>query len=80
MPTITVKNVPHDLYMTLRRAAQANRRSLNSEIIVCIERALHVRRVEPKAILERARRLRETTAGYMIGDEEFTAAKRADRP
>lgn len=80
MPTITVKNIPDDLYVCLKRSAQANRRSLNSEIIVCIERALRVRRVEPEAVLERARRLREKTAGYVIGDEEFTAAKMEGRP
>ncbi len=80
MPTVTVKNIPSDLYACLRRSAQANRRSLNSEIIVCIERSLRVRRIEPEAVLGRARRLREKTAGYVIGDEEFTEAKTAGRP
>jgi len=80
MPTITVKNIPNELYVYLKRSAQANRRSLNSEIIVCIERTLRVRRVEPEAVLGRARRLREKTAGHVIGDEEFTAAKMAGRP
>lgn len=80
MPTITVKNIPDDLYVSLKRSAQANRRSLNSEIIVCIERALRVRKIEVEAVLERARRLREKTSGYVIGDEEFTAAKVAGRP
>jgi plasmid stability protein len=80
MPTITVKNIPDDLYARLKRSAQANRRSLNSEIIVCIERALSVRTVEPDEVLGRARRLREKTAGHVIGDEEFTAAKMAGRP
>jgi plasmid stability protein len=80
MPTITVKNIPDDLYASLKRSARANRRSLNSEIIVCIERALRARRIEPEAVLGRARSLREKTVGYVIGDEEFTAAKMAGRP
>ena len=40
MPTLTVKNIPDDLYAHLREAASLNHRSLNSEIIVCLERAL----------------------------------------
>lgn len=80
MPTITVKNIPNDLYLRLKRSAQANRRSLNSEIIVCIERTLGVRKIEPEAVLARARHLREKTGGYVIGDDEFTASKKAGRP
>ncbi|MEA3441264.1 MAG: Arc family DNA-binding protein, partial [Chloroflexota bacterium] len=40
MPTLTVKNIPDDLYAQLKRYAAMNRRSLNSEIIVCIERVI----------------------------------------
>lgn len=75
MPTLTIKNVPDDLYARLKRRAELNRRSLNSEVIVCIERAVRSRRVSPEAILARARRLREKTARYPIMDEEFDQAK-----
>ena len=80
LPTITVKNIPAELYDRLKRSAQANRRSINSEIIVCIERALYSRQIDPEAILPRARALREKTVDYPITDEEFTAAKATDRP
>jgi len=80
MATITVKNIPDDLYQALARSAAANRRSINSEVIVCIERAVRSRKVEPEAVLSRARRLREDSSGYVIEDDEFTAAKRAGRP
>ncbi len=36
MATITVKNIPGDLYEHLKERAQAHRRSLNSEVIVCL--------------------------------------------
>ena len=36
MPSITVKNVPADLYERLKQSAQANCRSINAEILVCI--------------------------------------------
>ena len=38
MPTtLTLKNVPDDIYERLKLAAQAHRRSINSEVIVCLE-------------------------------------------
>ena len=80
MPTITVKNIPADLYERLKQSAQANRRSINSEIIVCIEQAVGSYRVDPEAAIARARLLREKTADYIISEEEFTAAKAAGRP
>lgn len=79
MPTISVKNMPNDLYERLKQSAQAHRRSLNSEVIVCIERALSAQRLDSEAVLARARRLREKTTDYMISDEEFTEAKAAGR-
>jgi plasmid stability protein len=80
MPTITVKNIPPDLYERLREAAAANRRSLNSEIIVCIERAVGSSAIQPEEFLAQARRLREKTIDYPITDDEFTRAKSAGRP
>ncbi|MCC6166009.1 MAG: Arc family DNA-binding protein [Caldilineaceae bacterium] len=40
MATITVKNIPDDLYLALKQAAEANHRSVNREIIVRIEQPL----------------------------------------
>ena len=35
MPTtITLKGIPDDVYLRLKQSADANRRSLNSEVIV----------------------------------------------
>ncbi|MDH3525420.1 MAG: Arc family DNA-binding protein, partial [Acidobacteriota bacterium] len=42
VPTLTVKNLPQETYERLKGSAKAHRRSLNSELIVCIERALGV--------------------------------------
>ena len=80
MPTITVKNIPDDLYESLKRSAEAHRRSINSEIIVCIERAVRSRPVDPATLLARARRLREKTAGVPLSNEEFTQAMVMGRP
>ena len=80
MATVTVKNIPDELYERLKTAAEINRRSINSEIIVCIENAVASRRINPDEVLENARRLRRLTAGHSISDEEFNQAKAEGRP
>ena len=80
MPSITVKNIPVDLYERLKQSAQASRRSINGEIIVCIERAVSPQRVDPAMVIARARELRERTAAYRLTDEDLSAAKADGRP
>lgn len=80
MATITVKNIPKDLYERLKKSAAANRRSINSEIIVCIERAVRSRNIDPDEVLTRARALRKKSESYTLSDDDFTRAKVADRP
>ena len=54
MATITLKNVPDELHQRLKASARRNRRSMNSEALVCLERALtpHTRRDADEAIAE----------------------------
>jgi hypothetical protein len=80
MPTITVKNIPPDLYEKLKRAAELSHRSINSEIIACIERAVRSQPIDPDLLLANARRLRRKTASHPITDDEFLRAKNAGRP
>jgi plasmid stability protein len=80
MATITVKNIPAELYDRLKAAARANRRSVNSEIIVCIEQAVAAHPTEPEAMLARARQLRRLTRGAPITDSDFGQAKGTGRP
>ena len=79
MPTVTVKNIPADLYDGLKQLAAANRRSINSEVIACIEQAVQGRKLDPDTLLVNARALREKTSDYKISDEEFNQAKSAGR-
>jgi antitoxin FitA len=79
MPTITVKNIPEDLYQHLKEAASTNRRSINSEIIVCIERSLRSQKIDTEETLRRARQLREQTKEHPITDAQITKAKAAGR-
>ena len=79
MATVTVKNIPDELYERLKGVAKINRRSINSEIIVCIENAVTSRRINPDEVLENARRIRRLTASHRISDKEFNQAKAEGR-
>ncbi len=80
MTNITVKNVPPDLYERLKEVAQTHRRSINSEVIACIERAVGAQPTDVEQLIARARQIRELTVGYAVGDQELTQAKAAGRP
>jgi antitoxin FitA len=69
MTTLTLKNIPDDLYERLKQSAEENRRSINSEILVCLEKTLRPTRVSLSDVLERAQRLRGRTR------EQFTLAE-----
>ena len=79
MKSITVKNIPADIYENLKNSAKMNRRSINSEIIMIIEAAVHCKKIVPEDFIVTARQLREKTAAYVITDEEFNQAKRTGR-
>ncbi len=79
MPNVTLKNIPDDLYAQLKLRAKANRRSINNEIIVCIEKGVQDTDNNPEYYLERARKIRLKSAGYVINDEMFNQAKGANR-
>ncbi len=79
MATVTVKNIPDEIYERLKSVAAINRRSINSEIIMCIENTVASRRINLDEMLENARQLRHLTAGHLISDEEFNQAKAEGR-
>ena len=58
MATLTIKNVPDELYRQLKHSANTHRRSLNSEAITCLERALSHVQPDEEALMERIRQLR----------------------
>ena len=80
MVTITVKNLPEEIYEKIKLQAKANRRSVNSEIISIFEHAVQSRTPrDVKEILERARRVRELTGQYTTSEEELTRWKKEGR-
>ena len=56
--TLTLKNIPDEVYDRLKLSAEAHRRSMNSEAIVCLEAVLLPNKLTPAERLARARALR----------------------
>ncbi len=79
MATITIKNIPLDIYERLKRRAKANRRSINQEVIAVIERALEIPPIDVDSTLKRTHKIRELTAQYRLRDEELEQWKSEGR-
>ena len=80
MPALTIKNVPQNLYLSLKQSAKVHRRSINSEVIACLERTLGAARVDPATFLERVERSRRQVTGPKLTERMLRTAKEAGRP
>ena len=81
MPTtLTLKNIPDDVYERLKRAAEQSRRSMNMEAIVCLEAALGPARVAASERVARARALRAELGSARFRPSDIDAFKRRQRP
>lgn len=80
MPTtLTLKNIPDEVYEQLKLSAEAHRRSMNSEAIVCLEAALLTKSVAPAERLARARALRAALPKGKFRAKDIEAMKREGR-
>ena len=80
MPTtLTLKNIPDEVYERLKMPAAMHRRSLNSEAIVCLETVLAPNRMAPAERLARARQLRAGLTTTFRA-REIDALKKQGRP
>lgn len=80
MPTITLKGLPDALYERLKKQAEANRRSLNSEVIVCLEQAVNLAATNTPTLLARIDALRAGLTLAPLTDAEINEAKNDGRP
>jgi hypothetical protein len=80
MATFTVKNIPPNLYEKLKKSAKLNRRSINSEIIVCIEKSVKSQPVDIEEIVTKAQKLRSLTQAVPISDDELIQVIEEGRP
>jgi antitoxin FitA len=81
MPTtLTLKNIPDEIYERLKLAAQTHRRSMNSEVIVCLESVLLPVKITSAERLARAQALRATLPQAKFKAIDIDALKRQGRP
>jgi len=80
MPAITLKNIPDSLYAQLKTAAGTHHRSLNSEILYCVERTLGTHKINAFEHIERAQKLRAKTAQHNLTDKELSDFKNEGCP
>lgn len=74
MATVTFKNIPDDLYEKLKQAASAHHRSVNSELIHCLEKTFKPGPVSASELAEKARELRSRVAVTRLDVDEINAA------
>lgn len=80
MATLTIKNIPQLLVEKLKRQAAIHRRSLNHEVIRCLEQADESVPLDPENILVRARAVRRVPAKRHLTDRTLLALKAEGRP
>ena len=80
MSTLTIKNIPPELYKRLKARAAQHRRSINSEVIVCLEQILRSTRLDVSTLLARAREVRRYTEHAWLTDDELQKMKSEGRP
>ena len=78
--TITLKNIPDEIYASLKRAAEVHHRSINSEVIACLERVLMPSRPSAEEHLARARQIRDTLGNQIFSAADIAAAIEQGRP
>jgi predicted nucleic acid-binding protein/plasmid stability protein len=69
MATLTIKNVPDPLVRRLKNQAALHRRSLNLEVIACLEAAAQAVPLDPEILLARVRAVRRSPARGRLTQE-----------
>lgn len=80
MPALTIKNIPDDLYNELKNTAEMHRRSINSEVIVCLEKTLMSKKMTSSERLKQAELLRAQIKPNRVTQKEIEQAINAGRP
>jgi plasmid stability protein len=81
MPALTIKGLPDGVYRRLKANAVRHRRSLNSEVITCLERSLAFPERSPEETVAALRRFHQTLRGAPpLTDAFLRRAKSTGRP
>lgn len=80
MPNLTIKGVPEQVYKQLKQQAKRNRRSLNSEVIYCLENTVSLAKEDPASWLVSADKLRNKLGLTPVTEESLREARKVGRP
>lgn len=78
MATLTIKNIPDRVVKRLKATAAQHRRSLNYEVIACLEAASQATPLNPDELLARVRLVRRKPSLKLI-DRTLNRLKAAGR-
>jgi plasmid stability protein len=80
MPTtLTLKNIPDEVYLRLKTSAEIHRRSLNCEAIVCLKSVLLPSKMAVSERLAKARMLRAMLPRNKFQTKDIDAYKQEGR-
>ena len=80
MPALTIKDISDSLYQQLTIAAEFHSRSVNSEVIACLEKILTPTKITPIDRLSRIEQLRSGIKINNITPENIEQAINSGRP
>ena len=80
MASLTLKKIPQSLLQQLKAQAARHRRSLNHEVIVCLESLTQSVPIDAERLLAKARQIRQTPKKTRLTDRTLNALKAAGRP
>jgi antitoxin FitA len=79
MATITLKDIPEDLHQVLKQRAQKHGRSLNKEVLACLEAAVAPQLVDVGLLFADIRKHRARIPGRLT-DKLLREARETGRP
>ena len=81
LPSLTIKNVPTRVLKRLKAQAASHQRSLNGEVIACLEATRHSVLLDADALLARIRAVRvKPSGGVRLTDRLLKQLKNHGRP
>ena len=80
MPNLALRGISDELHQRLKAAAKRNHRSLNGEILARLEASVPRKPVDPKEMLERIQRRRESLGPIDTSPETIRELREHGRP
>lgn len=80
MPAITLKNIPDELYIQIKKSASLNYRSINGEILYRLHNSLGHKPIDPELLLRKIADLQKNMIVPKLTNKFLERAKTEGRP